>query len=322
MDWTIKNVSISNLLGRHNIYWELSPSVNILGGPNGSGKSTILRAIFATLAEKSGLSEDIACRFDYINIFFNNGNTEFLNRSYDSNAKRIEKNEDKSQKMKDWEGKDFKMIKIRFQDLDIPARPDNFRVIYINSADQIASNAAASIQESSLQDKNNLTYLDLLIEAELNKYNQLFTQHTQKAFQSPEGLRATALMQLQELFGKFADSLRQFMPDYKIADMSSLKFERDDEENGFEHPFGFTSLSTGEKQLVYLLLATTNTLGAPTLLLLDEADIGMHIDWKKILLRELRAINPNMQIIAATHSPSLIEGWYDNVREISQLYTF
>lgn len=322
MDWTIKSVSISNLLGRHNIYWELSPNVNILGGPNGSGKSTILRAIHTTLAEKSGLSEDIACRFDYININFNNGNTESLNRSYNPNSKDIKKEEDKSQKMKDWEGKDFKMIKIRYQDLDIPARPDNFRVIYINSADQIASNAAAFIQESSLQDKNSLTYLDLLIEAELNKYNQLFTQHTQKAFQSPEGLRATALFQLQERFDKFAISLQQFMPDYKIADMSSLKFERNDEENGFEHPFGFTSLSTGEKQLVYLLLAVTNTLEAPTLLLLDEADLGMHIDWKKILLRELRAINPNMQIIAATHSPSLIEGWYDNVREISQLYTF
>lgn len=322
MDWTIKSVSISNLLGRHNIYWELYPSVNILGGPNGSGKSTILRAIFATLAEKSSLSEEMACRFDSIRLYFQNGNTEFLNRAYNPNSKDIKKEEDKSQKMKDWEGKDFEIIKIRLRDIDIPARPDNFRVIYINSADQIASNAAAFIQESSLQDKSNLTYLDLLIEAELNKYNQLFTQHTQKALQSPENLRATALMQLQELFDTFVNSLTHFMPDYKIADMSSLKFERNDEENGFEHPFGFTSLSTGEKQLVYLLLAVTNTLEAPTLLLLDEADLGMHIDWKKILLRELRAINPNMQIIAATHSPSLIEGWYDNVREISQLDTF
>ena len=79
-------------------------------------------------------------------------------------------------------------------------------------------------------------------------------------------------------------------------------------------------LSTGEKQLLYLLLTVCNTLGESTILLLDEADMGMHIDWKKILIRELVNLNPNMQIIAATHSPSLIEGWYENVKEISQLY--
>lgn len=320
MDWTIKNINISKLLGRHEISWELSPTVNILGGPNGSGKSTILRAIYAALAEKTTLSEEIACRFDYIQILFKNGNTEFLNRAYDPSAKDTAKEEDKSRKMKDWEGKGFKMVKIRLQDLDIPARPENFKAIYINSADQIASNASLFIQESSLQAKSNLTYLDLLIERELNRYNQLFTQHTQKVFQTPEDFRAPVLFRLKELFDKFADSLRHFMPDYKIADMSSLKFERDDREDGFEHPFSFTCLSTGEKQLVYLLLTVTNTLESPTLLLLDEADLGMHIDWKKILLRELRAINPNMQIIAATHSPSLIEGWYSNVREIKELY--
>lgn len=320
MDWTIKTIDISNLLGRHNIHWDLSPTVNILGGSNGSGKSTILRAIYAAITEKSSLSEETTRRFDYINILFRNGN-EIFDRIYNPNAKEAKKEDDKSRKMKEWEGKGFKMADERLPETDIPAQSDNFKVIYINSADQIASNAATFMQESSFQDKSNLTYLDLLIESELNKYNQLFTQHTQKAFQTAGTSKTSEIFRLQELFGKFADSLRQFMPDYKIADMSSLKFERDDEENGFEHPFGFTSLSTGEKQLVYLLLATTNTLEAPTLLLLDEADLGMHIDWKKILLRELRAINPNMQIIAATHSPSLIEGWYDNVREISQLYT-
>lgn len=109
------------------------------------------------------------------------------------------------------------------------------------------------------------------------------------------------------------------MPQYTIVNMSKLIFGISDED-GVDQTFPFTRLSTGEKQLVYLLLTVTNTLENQTLLLLDEADLGMHIDWKKILLRELRRINPNMQIIAATHSPSLIEGWYDNVRDISQLY--
>ena len=52
---------------------------------------------------------------------------------------------------------------------------------------------------------------------------------------------------------------------------------------------------------------------------MDEPDLALHITWKKILIRELRKVNPNMQIILATHAPSVIEGWYDRVKEVSQL---
>lgn len=315
MDCSVSTVDIRNLLERHNIHWKLSPDVNILGGPNGSGKSTVLRAICDAFSELSNISQMSALPLDSIYIEIENGShkTRYFRKP------QSKKDNEKSDITKGWDGKDYKNPDPESSDNKL-SLPDDFKAIYINSADQIASNASLFIQESSLQDKSNLTYLDLLIERELNRYNQLFTQHTQKVFQTPEDFRAPVLFRLKELFDKFADSLRHFMPDYKIADMSSLKFERDDREDGFEHPFSFTCLSTGEKQLVYLLLTVTNTLESPTLLLLDEADLGMHIDWKKILLRELRAINPNMQIIAATHSPSLIEGWYSNVREIKELY--
>ena len=107
------------------------------------------------------------------------------------------------------------------------------------------------------------------------------------------------------------------MPEYTLKDTSTLTFTRNDDK---ETDIMYFRLSTGEKQLLYILLTVCNTMGEATILLLDEADTGLHIDWKKILLREILAINPNMQVIAATHSPSLIDGWYDNVREVSQLY--
>ena len=122
---------------------------------------------------------------------------------------------------------------------------------------------------------------------------------------------------LRQLFSRFDAAVARFMPSYRLLDAAALRFcpvDRPDVD------ILYFQMSAGEKQLLYLLLSVTNTLGESTLLLLDEADLGMHIDWKRMLLRELLEINPDMQIIAATHSPSLIDGWYDSVKEISELY--
>ncbi len=37
------------------------------------------------------------------------------------------------------------------------------------------------------------------------------------------------------------------------------------------------------------------------------------------LILTLRKINPNMQLIIATHAPSLIEGWFDKVKEVCEI---
>ncbi len=310
MDWTIKTVDISKLLGRHDIRWQLSPTVNILGGPNGSGKSTILRAIERVLTDKNLSGAPLDSSLKTIEITFTN---DVRRRSGADNSKPIIPNEKKGV-----DNKNFSKGTITAEDATMPLISD-LKVIYINSADQIASAASRKVSDSALADKEFLTYLDLLIEDELNNYNQQYTEYTQAVLLANTENKTAELLRIQELFDKFYISLQQFMPQYTIVNMSKLIFGISDED-GVDQTFPFTRLSTGEKQLVYLLLTVTNTLENQTLLLLDEADLGMHIDWKKILLRELRRINPNMQIIAATHSPSLIEGWYDNVRDISQLY--
>jgi predicted ATPase len=67
---------------------------------------------------------------------------------------------------------------------------------------------------------------------------------------------------------------------------------------------GLASLSSGEKQALWIfilsLLAGENTL------LIDEPEISMHIDWQEALLSSMRELNPNAQIIVATHSPGIM----------------
>lgn len=52
---------------------------------------------------------------------------------------------------------------------------------------------------------------------------------------------------------------------------------------------------------------------------MDEPDLSMHVDWKEKFVTTLRKINPNMQLIIATHAPSLIEGWFDKVKEVCEI---
>lgn len=79
-------------------------------------------------------------------------------------------------------------------------------------------------------------------------------------------------------------------------------------------------LSSGEKQLLVILLTVLIQDGKPYTLLMDEPEISLHIDWQQQLIGCIRELNPKAQIILATHSPALImDGWLDAVTEMSDI---
>lgn len=106
------------------------------------------------------------------------------------------------------------------------------------------------------------------------------------------------------------------MTDYSVLIDNQIRMQRKDNP---EHILSYEDLSMGEKQLVLLMLMVTNTAQEPCIFFMDEPDLGMHVEWKEKLIREIRELNPNMQIILSTHAPSMIEGWQNRVKEVSQL---
>jgi energy-coupling factor transporter ATP-binding protein EcfA2 len=66
-----------------------------------------------------------------------------------------------------------------------------------------------------------------------------------------------------------------------------------------------SGLSSGEKQLVMLLIEVILTGENP--ILIDEPELSMHIDWQMKLVHAMRIINPDAQIIMATHAPEIME---------------
>lgn len=79
-------------------------------------------------------------------------------------------------------------------------------------------------------------------------------------------------------------------------------------------------LSSGEKQMLAILLTVLVENREPYALLMDEPEISLHIDWQQRLIDLIRQLNPNVQIILSTHSPALImDGWMSNVTEVGDI---
>lgn len=79
-------------------------------------------------------------------------------------------------------------------------------------------------------------------------------------------------------------------------------------------------LSSGEKQLLVILLTVLLEDGDHTVLFMDEPEVSLHIEWQQSLLDTILRLNPNVQIILTTHSPAIImNGWMDKVTEVSDI---
>lgn len=318
-DWILKTIRVDGLLNSHDIEWNLHPKVNILGGVNGSGKSTMLHALAILLQgvqdnkdAQELMGSHCEAKFKAITALLESGNYVKGVREV-TTIENIDNGVDGNHTLSHIKKISFKVttdIKTEDKSIILP-----WHVIYVNSADMSIKDLSRMFETSRNGGHPATTTLDLMVEQALNTRNKLFTQRVSRAMQSGNN---QLLNHLTELFGRFETAFNAFMGDkYSIEDMSALQFRI---KNGDKTKIKYNDMSAGEKQLLYVLLTVCNTLGEPTVLLLDDAETGMHVDWQQILLRELVAINPRMQILAATHAPNMVWGWRNEVKEMSQLY--
>lgn len=79
-------------------------------------------------------------------------------------------------------------------------------------------------------------------------------------------------------------------------------------------------LSSGEKQMLTILMTVLLEDGDHTVLLMDEPEVSLHLEWQQVLITTIQRLNPNVQIILSTHSPAIImNGWMDKVTEVSDI---
>ena len=79
-------------------------------------------------------------------------------------------------------------------------------------------------------------------------------------------------------------------------------------------------LSSGEKQILAILLTVLVEDNLPYVLFMDEPEVSLHIDWQKQLIDLIMVLNENVQIILTTHSPAVImNGWMNHVTEVTDI---
>lgn len=112
---------------------------------------------------------------------------------------------------------------------------------------------------------------------------------------------------------KFLDTLQDFMPNKNFQYdnkrgvlIFSLESVKDD-------LFPWTSLSSGEKQLLIQFMEVILQEGRSLIFIADEPELSLHIIWQEKLLKALRDLNINAQLIVATHSPDIVADFNKNI---------
>lgn len=129
-----------------------------------------------------------------------------------------------------------------------------------------------------------------------------------------ERLKAADLSMAKRRFQDMIDSLFSYTRKTIDRKRNDIAFYQDGE---LLLPY---KLSSGEKQMLVILLTVLVQDNAHYVLFMDEPEASLHIEWQQKLISMIRELNPNAQIILSTHSPALImEGWLDAVTEVSDI---
>ena len=302
----IKNISkieIFNLWQKFDIEWNLQSDVNILAGINGSGKTTVLELISETIT-KGSIPIYYWEFVKKIVVTFNNSARIILQTITEE---AIKKNETKTKLF----------LKLDFENINLI---DLRKLININVVSTFDNPLKTSEDVRKLSDDNVKTELDWEIyklQKEYLDYQLNISKRKDLIIESENDYKEEIrkLKQPQTSFLKIIDNLFSDTKKRINKDKNEISFITDD---GLEiSPY---KLSSGEKQILMILLTVLVQDNKPAILFMDEPEISLHIDWQKKLIKHIKELNPNIQLIIATHSPAIImEGWLDKVFEVSDI---
>lgn len=280
----IKRVEISKLWNKFDIEWDLHPDVNILAGGNGSGKTTVLDCIWSLLT-----TGKIYTKYNYfaqnITIYFN-------------------------------EDRFIKFAAKKEQNFNDGSMNVLFGIVSTFEQEFISTDLAKVLSYNNPLVRTNLDLIIAQLQPQYMSYKLDISKRkdelTDKLDNPKEAI--TKLRQPQNRFFEILDEL--FIETGK-------KVNREANEISFilDHQLiSAYQLSSGEKQLLIILLRILIQDNKQAILFMDEPEISLHIEWQQKLIGYIRELNPNVQLIIATHSPAIImNGWLDKVFNVNDI---
>ncbi len=82
--------------------------------------------------------------------------------------------------------------------------------------------------------------------------------------------------------------------------------------------FQLPKLSSGEKQLLIILGQSLLQENQTHIYIADEPELSLHVEWQEKLVDSLRNINPNSQILFATHSPDIVGKYSESIIKVEK----
>ena len=209
--------------------------------------------------------------------------------------------------------KDVKEVKINFFPAD--ATMIGFDVIRSFDRPLFHSNLA-----EKMADKNVKTELDWQLYQLQRRYLDYQVNIGNRIIEllssgDPDGqLKAAEVSYPKRRFEDLADELFADTGKKIIRSKNEIMFEQDGDEL---LPY---KLSSGEKQLLVILLTVLVQDKQPCVLLMDEPEVSLHIEWQQRIIEIIREMNPYAQLILTTHSPAMVMGgWIDAVTEVTDI---
>lgn len=335
----IKSISIGGLWNKYNIEWKLNDSVNILSGPNGAGKSTIVDAIRMLISEDKLIenkTNSVEINFDndttYGAIHFMDTVKELQRRQHESPAylqlwskvRKDLRNRPMNKPLEDINiDASFRISKQKGRSIDPEKLLKQIKIDFIRTFDiALPSSLIASKFDSYRSDGVN-TELDLQLHELQTQYSyylatladalekEFFGKSTTVTADYVESLYANKNLFKQLVNEAFAETGKEMiMRDGKLGFLIKST----------DTVLSLYQLSAGEKQLLHILLTVLMEQRQEYILLMDEPEISLHVDWQSKLIRNILLLNPKCQIVIVTHSPSLIiEGWQGCVQNIEEI---
>jgi predicted ATP-binding protein involved in virulence len=274
----IERVEIKGLWGKYDIDWTLNRDVNILVGINGSGKSTVLFLIEKMFLGFSAFyNDDFKMVFDNLKILLNDHNI-IVGECFEENA----------------EDKDI-LTNIFSEELNhgVINKPyvSNYSMV---STFEINHKPLEAIQ--ALSNNNVKTTLDWEIHNSIISYKGFKSEILTRVIETDDKSILDKDKKFQEIVNQaFSKTEKKILINRK----SDINFLLGDKTLS---PY---ELSSGEKQLLIILLKVLIQDNQPYILLMDEPEVSLHLEWQFQLIDNIRALNPNCQIILATHSPAI-----------------
>lgn len=320
----LKNIKIEKLYGTYNFEWPLSEDVNILAGDNGAFKTTLLRIIAAM------------CEPDYIAEMYpvKSVTAEMTNdiivkyRSYQDSLLKLKKDAEKDEMLfelaskvsADLKNQDEKSLADHTLNASIIAIKKGHEKMNVSTFKKERKyNHIATFDVPAKMDKGSV--LDQQLEKLESEYAYYLSDLSKQLSDRIMKTGTIDKKDLQQIYAQntlFMEIVNDaFVNTNKTIDstQSKLQFKIGDEllEDN-------KKLSSGEKQFLIIFLTLLLQREEESILILDEPEISMHLDWQRDLLLNIRRMNPNSQIILATHSPGVImDGWEQLVKNISDL---